>query len=161
MQLHKKNQTLREEIVRFVLSAGMGFVVDNIAYFILYRNVLEQHHYVILGHVFKNSTVSLFISFFLGVIVNFLMTRYIVFTESRTSFSKQLFRFLSVAFLGFFITVYLLNLIIRYFHFYPPVARITAMLSLFFLSFFVHKVFSFSLSIKNKQHAATDSSPGS
>jgi len=156
MELHKKGQSFQEEIIRFVLSAGMGFLVDNIAYFILYRNVLEQPTYEIFGHVFKNSTVSLFISFFMGVIVNFLMTRYIVFTESRTSFSKQLFRFLSVAFLGFFVTVYLLNFIISYFHFYPPVARVAAMLSLFFASFFVHKVFSFSLSIRNKHHATAD-----
>jgi hypothetical protein len=32
---------------------------------------------------------------------------------------------------------------------YPPVARVTAALSLFFASFFVHKIFSFSLSLRH------------
>jgi hypothetical protein len=35
-------------------------------------------------------------------------------------------------------------------HMYPPVARITAALSLFFASYFVHKFFSFSLSLRHQ-----------
>jgi hypothetical protein len=39
---------------------------------------------------------------------------------------------------------------------YPPLARATAALSLFFVSYFVHKLFSFSLSLRH--HAPGKSS---
>jgi putative flippase GtrA len=82
-------------------------------------------------------------------VVNFLITRYAVFTESASSPLKQFLRFISVAIVGFFANLGLLDFFIRSLHFYPPVARITAALSLFFASFFIHKFFSFSLSLRH------------
>ena len=158
MRGKKKEQSLKQQILRFILSAGLGFLTDVVCFYILYHNFLEQKRYMVLGYSLKNSTISLAISFFFGVMVNFLMTRYIVFTESRSRFSKQFFRFMMVACVGFFANKLLLDAIISYFNLYPPVARVTAMLSLFFASFFIHKVFSFSLSLK--QHVAADTSAG-
>jgi len=92
----------------------------------------------------------------LGVVVNFVITRYIVFHESVSSPLKQFVRFVSVAIIGFFANLFMLDIFIRSLNFYPPVARIAAALSLFFASFFVHKFFSFSLSLRH--HAAGASS---
>lgn len=149
----------RNQIVRFVLSAGMGFLVDIVFFYLFYHNIFEQKHYNVLGWSLRNYTVSLVVSFFIGVMVNFLMTRYIVFTESKSSFSKQILRFTGVAFVGFFANQLILQFMVKQLNLYPPVARILAALSLFFASFFIHKAFSFSLSLK-KQHAATDTTTG-
>lgn len=149
----------KNQVVRFVLSAGTGFVVDIICFYLFYHNIFEKRYYWVLGMHLRNFTVSLAVSFFLGVLVNFLMTRYIVFTESKTSFSKQFFRFTAVAIIGFFANQFLLEIFVNQLNFYPPVARPIAALSLFFASFFIHKAFSFSLSLRH--HAATDSSQSS
>lgn len=149
----------KNEVVRFVLSAGTGFVVDITCFYLFYHNIFEQRYYRVLGMNLRNFTVSLAVSFFLGVLVNFLMTRYIVFTASKTSFGKQFFRFTAVAIIGFFANQALLELFVNKMNFYPPVARPVAALSLFFASFFIHKAFSFSLSLRH--HAATDTSSGS
>lgn len=149
----------RNQVARFILSAGTGFLVDIVCFYLFYHNLFEQKYYELLGMRLRNFTVSLSISFFLGVFVNFIMTRYIVFTESKTSFSKQFFRFTSVAIIGFFANQFLLELLVNQAGLYPPVARIGAALSLFFASFFIHKVFSFSLSLRH--HAAANSSKGS
>ena len=152
-------ELIKNQVIRFVLSAGAGFLVDISVFYLFYHNLLSQKTYNILSLVVRNSTLSLSISFFLGVLVNFSITRYFVFSESKSSSSKQFFRFISVALIGYFANLGVLQLFIKYFHMYPPVARIITALSLFFASYFVHKAFSFSLSLR--QHATRKSSPAS
>jgi len=149
-QAHK---LLNNQVFRFVLSAGAGFMVDVSAFYLFYHNLLARHTYLIGSYTFRNSTLSLAISFLLGVIVNFAITRALVFTESRSSAYKQFFRFVVVACVGFFANLALIKILIQFFGVYPPVARIGAALSLFFASFFIHKVFSFSLSLR--KHGTT------
>jgi putative flippase GtrA len=143
------HKLLKNQVFRFVLSAGMGFLVDVSAFYLFYHNLLTQHSYKILGLSLRNSTVSLAISFFLGVVVNFAMTKYLVFQESKSKPSKQFIRFISVAIIGFFANLAAVKILIQVFGLYPPVARPIAALSLFFASYFIHKVFSFSLSLRH------------
>ena len=143
------HKLLKNQVFRFVLSAGMGFLVDVSVFYLFYHNLLTQHSYKILGVNLRNSTVSLAISFFLGVMVNFLMTKYLVFQKSKSKPSKQFIRFISVAIIGFFANLAAVKILIQVFGLYPPVARPIAALSLFFASYFIHKVFSFSLSLRH------------
>ena len=140
---------LNNQVIRFVLSAGMGFLVDISAFYLFYHNLLTEKKYYIVFFTVRNYTLSLSISFFLGVLVNFIVTRYFVFTESTSSPLKQFLRFVSVAIIGYFANLAVLDFFLADLNFYPPVARITAALSLFFASFFVHKFFSFSLSLRH------------
>ena len=139
---------LDNQVIRFVLSAGAGFLIDISAFYLFYHNLLTQKKYFIFFFTVKNSTLSLSLSFFMGVVVNFLITRFFVFSESKSSPEKQFIRFASVAILGFFANLGILDLLIKDLQMYPPLARITAALSLFFASYFVHKFFSFSLSLR-------------
>ncbi len=145
------HKLLKNQVIRFVLSAGVGFLVDISAFYLFYHNLLVQPTYEIFNLTVRNSTASLAISFFMGVVVNFLITRYFVFSESKSRPVKQFVRFVSVAVIGFFANLAVLKIFIQDLHFYPPVARITAALSLFFASYFVHKLFSFSLSLRHHQ----------
>ena len=144
------NKVLKNQVIRFVFSAGIGFLVDISAFYLFYHNLLIQKTYDIYFLTVRNSTISLAISFFMGVVVNFLITRYFVFSESKSSPYKQFFRFVSVAIIGFFANLAVLKFFIQELHMYPPVARVTAALSLFFVSYFVHKFFSFSLSLRHQ-----------
>ena len=139
----------QNQVLRFIFSAGMGFLVDVSAFYLFYHNLLTQHTYTIFSFSFRNSTVSLAISFFLGVLVNFAITKYMVFNDSKSKPSKQFFRFVFVAVIGFFANLAVVKILIQVFGLYPPVARPIAALSLFFASYFIHKVFSFSLSLRH------------
>ena len=139
----------KNQVVRFVLSAGSGFLVDIGVFSLFYHNLLVQHTYQILFFTVRNYTLSFSISFFLGVLVNFLITRYFVFSESTLKPHKQFIRFILVAIIGYFANLAVLKFFIQSLHIYPLVARPAAALSLFFLSFFVHKFFSFSLSLRH------------
>ena len=145
---------MQNKFLRFLLSAGTGFLVDILAFYFLDSFVFTKPRYNILGHFTGNHALSLIISFTLGVLINFICTRYLVFSESRLPFAKQFMRFGLVAFVGYFANLEVLKLFIRYLHFAPSLARITAALSLFFASFFIHKIFSFNLSLRN--NATTD-----
>jgi putative flippase GtrA len=140
----------KNQLARFVLSAGMGFLVDISIFYLLYHNVLIQKRYHIFNTEVKNSTLSLAISYCLGVVVNFLITKYLVFSESTSSSRKQFMRFASVAIIGFFANLAMIDILIHYFNMYPPLARPAAMLSLFFASYFIHKFFSFSLAMRHQ-----------
>jgi putative flippase GtrA len=147
-----KNKLLKNQVVRFVFSAGAGFLVDISAFFLLYHKLLISKTYHILSFTVHNYILSFSISFFLGVLVNFLITRYFVFSESNLPPYKQFFRFIAVAIVGYFANLAVFKLFIQALNLDPVVARPAALLSLFFLSFFVHKFFSFSLSLRH--HAA-------
>jgi putative flippase GtrA len=139
----------KNQVARFILSAGVGFLVDISAFYLFYHNLFTQKSYHVLGINMRNSSLSLAISFCMGVLVNFLITKFMVFTSSKSSPYKQFFRFVSVAVLGFFANLMVIKFLIQTFGMYPPLARIVAALSLFFASFFVHKFFSFSLSLRH------------
>ena len=153
----------KSQVVRFLLSASAGFAVDITVFYLLYHNLFSEKTYNVLNYTVRNSTLSLTISYTLGVIVNFLMTKYFVFNESNTSASKQFIRFASVAVLGYFANLGVLKILIQWLNIYPPLARILAALSLFVASYFVHKFFSFSLSLRKHHNHETkpDHKPGS
>lgn len=139
----------KNQVLRFVFSAGVGFLVDISIFYLLYHNLLTERIYKVFFFTFHNFTISLAISFFLGVVVNFLITRYMVFHESTSKPSKQFLRFFLVAIIGFFANWAIVKILIETFGVYGPIARPAAALSLFFASFFIHKVFSFSLSLRH------------
>ncbi|HVW94868.1 MAG TPA: GtrA family protein [Mucilaginibacter sp.] len=145
------NKLLDNHIIRFIFSAGIGFLVDISAFYLFYHNILVQKSYQLLSFTVRNSTLSLTISFFMGVVVNFLITKYFVFAKSTSSSGKQFVRFVIVAIVGFFANLALLKFFTEYLNIYPPVARPLAALSLFFASYFIHRVFSFSLSLRQEK----------
>jgi putative flippase GtrA len=151
------NKLLKNQFLRFILSAGLGFLVDILAFNLFYDYVFLKKNYAVLSFSISSYNLSFTISYILGVLVNFSITRLFVFSESKSSPSKQFIRFISVAFIGYFANLAVLDAFINYLHVYPPVARPAAALSLFFLSYFVHKFFSFSLSLR---HHAPGSNAG-
>lgn len=155
------NKIIKSSAVRFLLSAGSGFAVDVATFYLLYHNLFEQKTYGVLSYTMRNSTLSLSISFFLGVMVNFIMTRYLVFNQSKLPAYKQFIRFISVAIVGFFANLIVLKFMIQQLNVYPPLARIFTALSLFAASYFIHKFFSFNLSLRQQQHEIkSDNKPG-
>lgn len=149
MAIQIKNPTLKKllknEVVRFLFSNGVGFILDAIIYFISYYYYFKYHNTHILGYTFSGEVTALFISYITQIGCNFLLTKYFVFTDSKLPAGKQFFRFTSVAIVGFFANLVLLRIFVKLFNLYPPVARMAAALSLGVASYFVHKFFSFNI----------------
>ncbi|AMR32989.1 hypothetical protein A0256_16975 [Mucilaginibacter sp. PAMC 26640] len=143
----------KSHIIRFLLSASAGFLVDMLLFYMLFNVVFKRPSYLIFTFPVSNSSLALAISYSLGVVVNFTMTKLLVFKASETSPAQQFIRFSAVAFVGFFANLGVLTILIKNLHVYAPYARVGAALSLFVASYFVHKFFSFSLSLRqHHQH---------
>ena len=65
------HKIFQNEIVRFIFSAGAGFLVDISAFSIFFHNLLTKKTYRIFNATISNYAISFTISFFLGVMVNF------------------------------------------------------------------------------------------
>lgn len=140
---------LKSQVLRFILSAGVGFLVDIGSFPLLYHNLFPERMYHVWAVNLDHYVLSFTISFIMGVTVNFLITRYFVFSESKSSPSKQFLRFAAVAVLGYFANLGILEIFINDVQIKPLFARPAAALSLFFASYFVHKFFSFSLALRH------------
>jgi putative flippase GtrA len=136
---------VQNKVVRFFLSAGVGFIVDATIYFLIYNYFFHKKDLLIAGIHFTGDVTSLVVSFTCGVITNFLITKFLVFTESDLAAYRQFLRFAVVAVVGFFANLLVLKLLVNYFNFYPPLARVTAALTLGIASYFIHRAFSFNI----------------
>ncbi|MFD2146892.1 GtrA family protein [Mucilaginibacter antarcticus] len=151
-----KQKIYKNQVARFIFSAGSGALVDVLVFRVMHFYVLTSRSYRIFSFPLSNYTLSLTISFFCGVVVNFLITRYLVFSESKSKSSKQFFRFMLVPIVGYFTSLILIEIFIQNVGMAPDIARISTLGSLFFASFFVHKFFSFSLSLKHRRATTAD-----
>jgi putative flippase GtrA len=138
-----QSKFLKNQVVRFIFSAGMGFLVDLLAFHLFHNYLFNKPTYQVFDYTVDNYSLSLTISFFIGVVVNFLITRYMVFNESVSSPAKQFSRFSALSLLlVFFANLAILNFFIRYRGHVPATGAYRQRHSAcFFASFFVHKVF--------------------
>lgn len=150
---------INNQVIKFIFSAGLGFITDVVAFWLLNKFVFQHKSYQVINYKISNYDLSFSISFFSGVIVNFLINRYVVFSESKLPPYRQFIRFISVAIIGYFANLWVLNMIVEYLHIEVTVARIAAALSLFGASFFIHKLFSFNLSLRH--HARSNNQASS
>lgn len=141
---------LKNKIVLFFLSAGVGFIVDGLVYYFVYHYYFINHGVKIFNYNISGDIFSLIISYSCCIICNFLLTKYFVFAHSKLSFQSQFSRFSLVAFVGFFANLFMLRLFVYVFKVYPPLARIIGALSLGIASYFVHKFFSFNIKRSSK-----------
>jgi len=141
---------LKNKIVLFFLSAGVGFMVDGLVYYFVYHYYFINHGVKIFNYNISGDIFSLIISYSCCIVCNFLLTKYFVFAHSKLSSQNQFLRFFMVAFVGFFANLLMLRLFVYVFKVYPPLARIIGALSLGVASYFVHKFFSFNIKRSSK-----------
>ncbi len=53
-----QQKLFKNQVARFIFSAGIGFLVDIFAFYLLDHNLLEQPKYNVFGYVFDNYTLA-------------------------------------------------------------------------------------------------------
>jgi putative flippase GtrA len=135
---------LDNKLFRYFLSAGLATWVDVLTYFLVYNYLYKKTDIVITdGLVVSSTTASLLMSYTAGLITNFTLTKWLVFKESELETHKQLFRYVLVALLILALNWMLMRVLIRNLEWYPTISRASSALLIGFLSFFIHRVFSF------------------
>ena len=138
---------------RYLVAGGTATLVDIISYTLFASFVFTQQVYEVVGIPFSNVTPSLVCSFSLGLITNFLINRFYVFSESNVQAGTQFFRFFMVSLVVFVanqlamkglyeIVPLIIDLPEKLLHLG---IRSIAALVIAALSFFSHKFFSFEM----------------
>jgi len=143
------SRAYRSKGMRYIFSGGIATAVDVGSFFILYNYAFKKEALEILHLMFSAHIAALVISFGLGLITNFLITKYFVFKESNIRGREQFIRYLAVAFVTFWGNFFMMKLLVDAFHVWPTVARIMAVGIIALLSFRLHKVFTFKVKLED------------
>ena len=137
---------LQNNIFRYFVSAGLATWVDITVYFLAYNYLYQKMDFEVFdAYTISAATASLFLSYTFGLLTNFLITRYLVFSESELEFHKQLFRYVLVALLVLALNWGFMRILIRELEWVPTIARAVCALVIGKLSFVIHKTFSFKV----------------
>ncbi|MBK9402349.1 MAG: GtrA family protein [Bacteroidetes bacterium] len=135
---------LKSKIIRYLISAGLATWVDVVVYFVSFNYLYKKEDIDIFGfYTVSAPTASLILSYTIGLLTNFTLTKFLVFKESELETHKQLFRYVMVAILVLCLNYFLMSFLIRQLEWYPTLARAVSAVSIGVLSFVVHKSFSF------------------
>lgn len=135
-------QKIKTQFLKYLVAAGSGMLVDLLAYTVLFHFVLYHLHFP-----------SLIISFGLGLITNFLVSKYVVFSQSTLETGTQFKRFLAISAVVFFANMGLMQVLyiqlprisdlLPKLPFYGGIVRLVAGGSIAIVSFLSHKFLSF------------------
>jgi putative flippase GtrA len=129
----------------YLCAAGTATVCDILLYFITFNYFLQKQD-VLLGSVLLGAPgISLAVSYSFGLLVNFTLSKWLIFTESNLRTRHQFFRFTMVAIAVLFANYGLMKILIDALGFFPTVARASSAISIGVLSFSIHKAFSFRI----------------
>lgn len=121
-----------KELVRYMIVGGIATLIDALIFLGLTQFLLLPLY------------PAFFISFSLGVIVNFTLCRSYVFKQKPLSLWRSVLRHYSASLSGFFMQLSLLFCLISIFKFpYPVIARIAVAGCTFILNFLIIKRFVF------------------
>ena len=128
-------------------------MVDISMYFIAFNYIYQKNDILLFSSfTIAASTASLLLSYTMGLITNFIITKFLVFHESDLETHKQLFRYILVALVILALNYVMMRFLIRNLEWYPTIARAVSAISIGLLSFIIHKTFSFRVS-KEKRMA--------
>jgi putative flippase GtrA len=139
------------KVFRYFISAGIATWVDITVYFLAFNYIYQKMDIDFFGMITITApTASLILSYTMGLITNFTITKFMVFKESELETYKQLFRYILVAMVVLVLNYFLMNFLIGTLHWYPTIARAVSAVSVGLLSFVVHKTFSFKVASPKK-----------
>lgn len=130
------------KVIRYIFSGGFSAAVDTSVFLLVNNLLFHKSDVSFLGLIFKGYSVALVISFSCGSISSFLINKYFVFS-ARTSGWNQFMKALPVYLMGFAGNFILLKISIEYLHLWPLGARALAAVLVAFITFNLHKYFTF------------------
>lgn len=137
----------QSKIIRYGVVAAIATGVDVTFYFLTFNYILRKEDFRVINEfVLTAPTISLAISYSCGLLTNFFLTRNYVFTESDLRGRHQLMRYVMVALLILFLNYVMMSFLIRGLEWYPTISRGISAVSVGFVSFAIHRAFSFRVS---------------
>jgi putative flippase GtrA len=137
----------KNKMVRYIFSGGTATGVDVGSYWLFYNFILDKSDLDFGFMMITAPIAALIISYTLGLITNFLITKYFVFSESNTRGREQFVRYLLIAAIIFVGNYFLMKILVEVIKIWPTIARIISAGTIAFMSYRLHKVFTFKVKL--------------
>jgi len=126
------------------LACGGFLALFDVFSFICFNNfILHQHPVVVFGLSIKSYYFALWALSPVNLTLGFLSSKYVVFPGSHLPHGIQLFRYLMLVVLCFFLNTVLLNFFIGKCHFYPLISKLLTTAIVTMVSYFWQRLFAF------------------
>lgn len=130
---------------RYLACGGGNTVLDILLYFVCYNFVLHQQvvHFGLFDmgpHI-----AALFMSMAVTFPTGFLLSKYVVFSESNLRGRVQLFRYFVLVGICIVLNYVLMKIFVEQFHFYPTIGKICTTALVVVFSYLTQKKFTFKV----------------
>ncbi|MEP7111292.1 MAG: GtrA family protein [Ferruginibacter sp.] len=137
---------------RYAACGGVNVVLDISLFFIFYNFVFRKQ-IVELGFIAFQPHIAAFVfSFLITFPVGFLLSKYIVWTDSTIRGHVQLFRYFLIVMLNVVFNYSFIKLFVEYFHIYPTIAKMMTTVIVIIFSYLSQKHYTFRV----KSHLSAD-----
>lgn len=128
---------------RYAVCGGTNVVLDLVLFFISFHFILHKELHDLGFIILKPYNAALLMAFVITFPTGFLMSKYIVWTESTLSGRVQLFRYFILVMTNFFLNYVMMMFFVEYLHFYPTLAKVLTIIIVVFYSYTSQKYFTF------------------
>lgn len=143
-------QLTQSKMLRYFFTAGTATLADILIYHFMMHYVLKGNMIPTRMLVISASSLSLIVSYTSGLIINFSLTKLIVFNESEMKTRHQFSRFVMVAIIVLAANYAALKLFVEVLMWNPTGSRAATALGIGLMSYVFHKKFTFKIGSDSK-----------
>lgn len=130
---------------RYAACGGANVALDISLFFVLYNFVFKKQ-VVQLGFIaFQPHIAAFLFSFLITFPVGFLLSKYIVWTDSNIKGHVQLFRYFLIVLMNVLLNYIFIKLFVEYFHVYPTIAKLMTTVIVIIFSYLSQKHYTFKV----------------
>lgn len=138
---------------RYAACGGANVCLDISLYFIAYNFILHKQ-VLDLGFIaFQPHIAAFLLSFLVTFPVGFLLSKYIVWTDSILQWHIQLFRYFVIVLINLCLNYIFIKVFVEYFHIYPTVSKLLTTVIVVVFSYLSQKHFTFKVKKLNQNNA--------
>ena len=130
---------------RYAACGGINVLLDIGLFFIFYNYIFHKQIFQLGFIAFQPHIAAFFCSFLITFPVGFLLSKYIVWTDSNLRGHIQLFRYFLLVLTNFFINYFFLKLFVEYFHIYATLSKAFTTVIVIIFSYLSQKHFTFKI----------------
>ena len=130
---------------RYAACGGVNVALDITLFFISY-NFIFQKQILDVGFIaFQPHIAAFLLSFTITFPIGFLLSKYIVWTDSVVKGRIQLFRYFVIVMMNLLFNYFFLKLFVEYFHIYPTISKLLTTMIVIVFSYLSQKHFTFKV----------------
>lgn len=130
---------------RYAACGGANVVLDITLYFISYNYILKKHDFNLGFYAFKPYTAAILMAFCVTFPVGFLLSKYVVWTQSNIRGHVQLFRYFLLVMFCLLLNYVFIKLFVEVMGFYPTIAKSLTTVIVVIFSYLSQKYFTFKV----------------